>query len=162
MAFDRGAINIGRYAPDFGLCDLRGVYQHTSRLRGKGFLAIAFVNPLAHSSLSVVRTLQDWLKASDKIALVAVMTGERADAEEFAQTCEATFPVLWDFEDNTTRSWSVSATPTVFVVDGAGLVIGKVTGSDKSELDAAGAALAEATRRAEEAARIAAEAAAKK
>ena len=160
MAFDRNAIAIGRRIQDFGLCDLKGAYQHSTRLRGKGFLVVAFVNPLESNSVAVVKRLQDWLALSDKVGVVVLTVGERDDAAKMIESTGVTYPVLWDFEAYTAMTWAVTAAPTIFIVNGQGLVLGRVLGNDKDELEAAKTMLLEEVRKLEEAAKAAADAAA--
>jgi peroxiredoxin len=158
MAFDRNAINTGRPMQDFGLCDLKGVYQHSTRLRSKGFLVVAFLRPSDPSSISVAKTLQEWTTVSDKVTVVAVAVGERSEAETLFEQTGVTFPVLWDFEAYTASTWAVSAAPAIFIVSGQGLVLGRVLGHDKAELDAARSLLVDEVAKAEAAAKAAAEA----
>jgi len=158
MAFDRTAINKGKCMQDFGLCDLKGVYQHTTRLRSKGFLVVAFLNASDSGSDAVAKTLAEWTSVSDKITVVAVAVGEREDAESLIARTEVKYTVLWDFEAYTASLWSVNAAPAVFIMNGQGLVLGRVLGSDAAELESARALLSEEVAKADAAAKAAAEA----
>ncbi len=158
MVFDRNAINTGRRIQDFGLCDLQGVYQNSAKMRAKGFLAVAFLEVTDPNSQNMARELQNWTALGDKLTVAAVVFGEREAIEQMAQKESLTYPVLWDFEMYVAPIWSVSAVPTLFLVDSQGLVLGRVLGADENELAAAHATMAEAIHKSDEAAKAAAEA----
>lgn len=141
---------------DFGLCDLKGAYQHTSRMRGKGFLAIAFLELGCSGNAEIVKVLSDWTTISPKVAAAIVMTGEREAVEEFGAENETGVPILWDPDSYIFPLWAVSVVPTVFIVNDKGVVLGRVRGADESELNAAKGLLAEEVRRSDEAAAAAA------
>ena len=158
MVFDRNAINTGRRIQDFGLCDLQGNYQNSAKMRAKGFLAVAFLEATDPNSQSMARDLQNWTALGEKLTVAAVVFGEREDVEKMAQAGSLTYPVLWDFEMYVAPIWSVSAVPTLFLVDSQGLVLGRVLGADEDELAAAQSTLAEVIHKSDEAAKAAAEA----
>jgi hypothetical protein len=156
MVFDRTAISSGRTIQDFGLCDLKGVYQHTSRMRSKGFLAIAFIDSASPASIDIITALADWTSIGPKVAGVVVAMGERADAESLASTTQTTLPILWDAENYLAPIWAITAVPTIFVVNDKGIVLGRVRGTDSAELLSAKEMIAEEVRKSDEAAAAAA------
>jgi hypothetical protein len=156
MVFDRTAMSTGRGMQDFGLCDVQGVYQHTSRLRSKGFLAIAFIDPAGVGSADIVNTLTDWTTISPKVSATVVAIGERIDAESLATATDTKLPVLWDADSYVSATWSVTAVPTVFVVNDKGTVLGQVRGTNSAELGAAKEMLTDAVHKSDEAAAAAA------
>ncbi|HEY3330972.1 MAG TPA: redoxin domain-containing protein [Capsulimonadaceae bacterium] len=169
--FDRSAITEGRTIQEFGLCDVKGVYQNTAKLRAKGWLAVLFFDPSDAYSASVAAQLQEWATTlpGDKLSVVGVGRGERADLVKFAADKALTYTVLWDLEDYTLGLWGVTALPTLFVTNAQGSVLAKIAGDDKPAIAAAKAVLevgiqkaaeaAAAAKAAEEAAKAAAAAA---
>jgi hypothetical protein len=164
MVFDRTAMSTGRSMQDFGLCDIKGIFQHTSRMRGKGFLVVAFLDAEANNSYDVSTTLNDWISQSPKIAAAAVVSGDRDKIEAFGVKSEAKFPVLWDPDAYIAPIWAVNVVPTLFIMNDKGMVLGRVRGTNPGELSAAKELLLDEVRKSDEAAaaKAAADAAAKK
>jgi len=162
MVFDRSAINVGRTIQDFGLGDLSGVYRNTAKLRAKGWLVIIFFDASDSKSSGTTGILKNWAASlpSDKVSILGVGVGERSDVEQYAKTYEVTFPLVWDYDDYVSATWSVSALPTVYVTNAGGKVLSRIIGSNSAELGEAQALLESEIEKAVEAARIAAEKAA--
>ncbi len=160
MVFDRSAINVGRRIQDFGLCDLTGIYQNSTKLRTKGYLVVGFLSSTDSSSAAVAKELESWKAISDKLSICALALGEREEAQNFAALTSVTFPVLWDADNYTSQNWGVNEVPALFITDSQGIVMDKVIGNDIAPLKAAKDLLTEVIRKADEAAKAAADAAA--
>ncbi|MDR3707718.1 MAG: TlpA disulfide reductase family protein [Capsulimonadaceae bacterium] len=161
--FDRSAITPGRTIQEFGLCDLKGVYQNTTRLRSKGWLVVFFFKVDDEYSASVAATLGGWAAElpADRVSLLGVASGDRTALTNAAASLDIKFPVVWDPEDYVAGTWGINALPAVFVSDARGKVLARIAGDDQPALEAAKSSLSESVRKAIEAAAKAAEEAAK-
>jgi peroxiredoxin len=159
--FDRSAITQGRLIQEFGLCDLKGDYRNTSRLRSKGWLALLFFDVESSYSASVAQTMQSWMDSlpADRVSILGVGHGNAEDLKGFAAQHNLTYPIVWDFDDNVVGLYSINSTPTLIVTDARGMVLAKIVGDDAAGISSAKALVAEAVRAAEEAAAKAEEAA---
>jgi peroxiredoxin len=162
MVFDRSSITVGRTIQDFGLGDIAGVYRNTAKLRAKGWLVVAFFDASNDAAAGATKTLIGWSESlpSDKVTILGVGIGERDDVEKFAKTNNITFPVVWDYEDYVSVTWSVNALPTIYITNVGGTVLARVTGNDIADLENARLTIEAEIAKAAEAARIAAEKAA--
>lgn len=158
MIFDRSAITVGRSILDFGLCDTKGVYQTTTKLRTRGWLIVSFLDPSDPNSIKTAGTLALWSDLpADKVTVLSVsLTDPKAEG------AAVNFPgtTLWDFDGYVANIWGVNAVPTTFVVNSTGRVLARVNGHLEADLIAARALLGVEIKKAEDAAKAAAEAAA--
>lgn len=159
--FDRSAITEGRLIQEFGLCDLKGVYQNTSKLRAKGWLVVLFFDAGDSFSTSVVKALQGWSGElpADKVAILGVGRGDSETLKTFAAEQNVTFPIVWDFDDYVGGLYGINAVPTLFVTDARGKVLARIVGDNAGARETAKAVIVDALRAAAEAAAKAAEAA---
>jgi peroxiredoxin len=162
MVFDRSSINVGRTIQDFGLGDLSGNYRNTAKLRVKGWLIIVFFDAANSSSAATTDILKAWTTSlpSDKVAMLGVGIGQRSDVEAFEKDHDPGFPLVWDYDEYVSATWSVSALPTVYVTNAGGKVLARVVGESAIDLESARSIVAAEIAKADEAARIAAEKAA--
>ncbi len=158
------ATGASRTIQDFGLCDLKGAYTYTARLRMKGLLTVTFFTPDSLPSMRALEALRRWTKEipMDKWAAIALTDGDRESLSTFAsQSSLDGVTLLLDYEWYQTRAWGVSHLPTTFLIDGkTGRVLCKVMGDDAEELGALQAMLGDKVAilvAADEAARKAAE-----
>jgi len=160
--FDRSAITQGRLIQEFGLCDIKGVYQNTSKLRAKGWLAILFIDADNTFSASAAQALQKWPESlpADKVSILGVARGEKESLKGFASEHNLTYPIVWDFDDYVGGLYGINSTPTLLVTDSLGKVLAKIVGDDATAIDAAKATIAQAVQAAQEVAERAAKAAA--
>lgn len=160
--FDRSAITEGRNIQDFGLCDLSGVYQTTTKLRGKGWLIVSFFTPDDRNSIAVLDKLTEWAASlpGDKVSILGVLDGDHAAVQGFKNRPAPPFPIVCDFESYWTVNWGLESLPTTFITDAGGRVLDRIVGSDMPALEEAKSQLESLIARAAEAAKAAAAAAA--
>ncbi len=152
---------VGRTVQDIGLCDLKGEYVYTAKLRMKGLLTVIFFSPDSAPSVRAVEAVQGWTRdlPTQKWTGLAITEGDRDQLRSFA--AERGFDgltLLVDHELYQTRSWGVSHLPSVYLISGkTGRVLMKVIGDRENDLAAVKQRLSD-----EVAQIVAAEAAAKK
>ncbi len=165
-----GANTAGTSRPimDFGLSDTTGVYQYTAKLRAKGLLVVVFFSMDSPPSVKALETVQSWTAETptQKWTALGVAEGDRPDLARFAESHGlSNVSVVLDFELYQTRLWGVSHLPSVYLVSGqTGRVLHKIVGDDEPALDGMKQMLASEVGKlvaAEEAAKVAAEAAKK-
>jgi peroxiredoxin len=131
---------LNRVIQDFGLCNLKGEYFYTAKLRTKGLLVVVFFAPNSAPSVLALETVQNWAAelASPKWSAVALTEGEHDEVAAWADGRKLDgVPILLDHELYQTRRWGVSHLPTVYLVDGkSGRVLSKITGDDTAGLSA--------------------------
>jgi peroxiredoxin len=155
---------VGRTVQDIGLCDLKGEYVYTAKLRTKGLLAVVFFSPDSAPAVRALEAVQGWTKdlPTQKWTALAITEGDRDQLRAFAQERGLDgVTVLVDHELYQTRSWGVSHLPSVYLISGkTGRVLMKVIGDRADDLGAVRQRLADEVAQivaAEEAARKAAE-----
>jgi len=136
MVFDRSSINVGRTIQDFGLGDLSGVYRNTAKLRAKGWLIIVFFDASFSGYSNVIDALKMWNSSlpADKVTILGVGIGKREDLVQFAAANSVNFPLVWDYDDYVAATWSVSALPTIYLMDAGGRVLARLTGANDADL----------------------------
>lgn len=135
----------GRTILDFGLCDTKGVYLYTAKLRAKGLLAIVFFSTASVGSVEVLKAVQDWTASvkTDKWTPIAVANASAEELTEFAEKNGLTdITFLLDYEYYQTRNLGISHVPTLLIVSGkTGQVLQRVQGNIAEEIGTAGALL---------------------
>ncbi len=149
---------------DFGLCDTKGVYQYTAKLRAKGLLVVVFFSPDSPPSVEALKTVQAWTTETptQKWTAIGVAEGDRIEMAEFAEAQGlSNISVVLDYELYQTRMWGVSHLPSIYLVSGkTGRVLERILGEDAPALDGMKQMLADEVAKivaAEEAAKAAAE-----
>ena len=157
-----------RTITDFGLSDTKGIYQYTAKLRAKGLLVVVFFSVDSPPSVKALETVQSWTAETptQKWTALGVAEGDRPDLAQFAESHGLSdVSVVLDFELYQTRQWGVSHLPSVYLVSGkTGRVLQKIVGDDVPALDGMEEMLKSEVAKivaAEEAAKVAAEAAKK-
>lgn len=130
---------VGRTVQDFGLCNLKGEYVYTTRLRAKGLLVVIFFSPISAPSLRAVQAVQSWVNdlPMQKWSAVAVTEGNRDQLAELAQAQGwKSVTTVVDYELYQTRAWGVSHLPSVYLISGkTGRVLMKVIGDREGDLE---------------------------
>ena len=131
----------GKIVPDFGLCDIKGGYVYTAKLRPKGLLVVAFFSPDTAASANVLKTVQGWtgeIEAS-KWSAVGVATGDREAIKQFADANGLDkISLLVDYDFYQTRSWGISHIPSLYVISGkTGRILERIVGDSPAELQSA-------------------------
>ncbi len=135
-----GANTMGTARPiqDFGLCDTKGIYQYTAKLRGKGLLVVVFFSPDSAPSVRALEAVQSWTAETptQKWTALGVAEGDRMEMAKFAEEHGLTgVSVLLDHELYQTRLWGVSHLPSLYLVSGkTGRVLHKILGWDEAAL----------------------------
>lgn len=124
---------IGSYAPDFELPGTDAQVHHLSRYLEKwsaiGVVSMANECPYVDAYIDRLKQLQAEF-CQEKVTLIGLNSVDMgADAndtfkkiQDFAQTRELNFPYLWDATQDVMRSFGAVKTPTVFLIDGSGIV----------------------------------------
>jgi hypothetical protein len=155
MIFDRSAITVGRTILDFGLCDTKGVYQTTTKLRTRGWLVVAFIDPVDSNSAKAAEALSGWSDLpQDKVTILTVSLADPKSPKVSGLSLPGI--VVWDFDAYVAGIWGVNAVPTIFVANGAGKVLAKMHGFSAEELSGAKALLSVDIKNTEDAAQAAA------
>ncbi|MEO7718378.1 MAG: hypothetical protein ABIY70_19425 [Capsulimonas sp.] len=131
----------GKIVSDFGLCDIKGGYIYTAKLRPKGLLAVVFFSPETAASVNVLKTVQSWtgeIEAS-KWSALGVATGDREAIKQFADANGIDkVSLLVDYDFYQTRSWGISHIPSLYIISGkTGRILDRIVGDSPAELQAA-------------------------
>jgi hypothetical protein len=134
------SVGAGRTIQDFALCDLKGNFIYTARVRPKGMLVVTFFAPDVPGAVRVLETVQGWSTgvAMDKWAALAVASADRDAAASFAaKHALDNVTVLVDHSAYQTRSWGISSLPVTFLIAGkTGQILCRVVGDDAGEFAA--------------------------
>jgi peroxiredoxin len=129
---------VGRTIQDIGLCDLKGEYTYTAKLRVKGLLVVAFFSPDSAPSVRALEAIQSWTQdvATQKWTPLAISEGDRGQLSEFTKSHGLSdITVLVDYELYQTRAWGVSHLPSIYLISGkTGRVLAKVIGDRERDL----------------------------
>ncbi|HEX7078237.1 MAG TPA: TlpA disulfide reductase family protein [Candidatus Eisenbacteria bacterium] len=135
---------VGERAPEFGLPILAGGFRSLPDLvEPGGGVLVFFKTECATSELVVPRLapLARALEAEERLFL-AVAQDDPATARAFARAHGIAFPLATEAAPYAVSSaYGVATVPTLFVIDGAGVVAERVEGFVKSEYLALGPAL---------------------
>jgi peroxiredoxin len=135
-----GVSMIGMEAPDFTLSDPSGKTVHLRDLRGKVVVVDFWATwcPPCRELMPHIQKMHDQLAAKG-LTILGLDVGEDADTvATFAKQQSYTFPLLLDAEPQVTSRYFVQSYPTTFVIDRAGRIAFRGTGSDKpTDLQAA-------------------------
>jgi peroxiredoxin len=137
----------GVRAPAFRLPLLQGSAAGLSDLvDGGGGVLVFFKNRCPASALVVPRLgpLADALRREGRF-LLAVAQGSEGEARDFCDAHAPGLPVAWEAAPyDISRAYGVSVVPTLFVIDGAGVIAERLEGFVKSEYAALGATIEQA------------------
>jgi peroxiredoxin len=137
----------GVRAPAFRLPLLEGSAAGLSDLvDGGGGVLVFFKHPCPASALLLPRLgpLAAALRREGRL-LLAVGQGSEEEARDFCAAHEPGLTVAWEAPPyGVSRAYAVSVVPTLFVIDGAGVIAERLEGFVKSEYDALGASIEQA------------------
>ncbi|MGI8477288.1 MAG: redoxin domain-containing protein [Thermomicrobiales bacterium] len=121
---------------DFELADLRGGNVTLSQWRGRR-IAVLFVQPeCAHSRRLLATVISEHMATAERVQTVFVSTGEpELNLELFAGVSTDT-PALLQRGTELARVWRISATPSAYVIDAAGVTEGRLLRGADDILDA--------------------------
>lgn len=135
---------VGDPAPEFGLPILAGGFRSLPDLVEPGGGVLVFFKTECVTSELVVPRLAPLARAleTEERLFLAVAQDDPATARAFARTHGVAFPLATEAEPYAvSRAFGVVTVPTLFVIDGAGIVAERVEGFVKSEYLALGPAL---------------------
>jgi peroxiredoxin len=126
---------VGYAAPDFSLPDTKDNIVKLSDYKGK-WLILAFWETDCQSCRGTIPHLQQYFETmpADKISVVSVNYKEsnKIILISLMQNWGITFPVLLDTSGAVTDEYQVSAFPTLFFIDGNGIIQKVLTGKFNS------------------------------
>jgi hypothetical protein len=133
------SIGGGGTIQDFGLCDLKGIYTHTAKVRSKGLILVTFFSPESAASATILETVQSWATeiGLDKWTALALSDGDRDQLTAYADSHSlSSITVMVDYDLYQTRNWGISHLPSTFLVSGkTGQIIQRVNGCAPAELN---------------------------
>ena len=122
---------IGNLAPDFSLVNATGESVSLSDFKGKPVLINFWATwcPSCQEEMPFLQQVYDnWSRKG--LILLAIDTGESpAKVKEYFAKESLSLPVLFDFTGSTSDKYGVSAIPTTFFIDGAGVIRQKMVGA---------------------------------
>lgn len=131
-------LNAQEYMRDLQLTDLSGKPCHTGQARGKGWVLLVFFNttdPASIQTLPYVQKIADAYKESGKLTVFAVSQSDEAATRSFADTYGITVPLLLDHGQYHTMLFGVTAVPTLYLADSAGIIQRKAVGFKANALN---------------------------
>ena len=132
-------INVGNRAPDFQLQSLDGKTVKLSDFRGKPVLLnfwATWCGP-CRSEMPYLQQIHDNSTAQG-LVMLAVDAGENATAvQKFMTELNLTLPVLLDTDKAVSKSYSITAIPSTFLIDKNGVIQKKILGAypDKQAIE---------------------------
>ena len=121
---------INHFAPDVSLLDASGNRIRLSSLRGS-VVVLNFWYAACEPCRSEMPTLERTYEQNQKVGLVIVGVDVADDAQTmaaFARTLGVTYPVFRDDQGSAFSAFQLSATPSTFVIDRAGVIRYKIVG----------------------------------
>ena len=132
-------INVGNMAPDFQLQNLTGQTVKLSDFRGKPVLLnfwATWCGP-CRSEMPYLQQISD-NSAATGLVMLAVDAGENATVvQKFMTELNLTIPVLLDTDKAVSKSYSITAIPSTFLIDKNGVIQKKILGAfpDKQAIE---------------------------
>jgi peroxiredoxin len=124
-------INASEYIRDLMLTDLTGRPTGTADARRKGMLVLAFFkadSPASEQVLPVLQKLSDAYRETGKLTVIGVSLDDAEAARAVADRNGLKFPILVDYELYHAMIYGLTVVPAIFLTDGSGQVLKKVTG----------------------------------
>ena len=139
-------IEVGAAAPDFSLTGTDGRTYALAGALARGPLLLAFFKTTCGTCDLAFPYINRFPEAypTDGWSLWAIAQDPPQAAGSYAATHRMAYPVLPDVDGYAvSRAYDPPATPTLFLIDRQGQVVGETSGFDKAQLHALSAALAE-------------------
>jgi len=139
-------IEVGAAAPDFSLTGTDGRTYALAGALARGPLLLAFFKTTCGTCDLAFPYINRFPEAypTDGWSLWAIAQDPPQAAGSYAATHRMAYPVLPDVDGYAvSRAYDPPATPTLFLIDREGQVVGETSGFDKAQLNALSAALAE-------------------
>ncbi len=126
---------VGQPAPDFKLQNLDGESVSLSDFKGKTVLVnfwASWCGPCRFEMPFLQGIYDEW--SEQELVLLTVNVGESpAQAKDFMEELDLSFPVLLDTEEAVARMYSIAAIPTTFFIDKDGVIQKKIIGAFSSK-----------------------------
>ena len=139
-------IEVGAAAPDFSLTGTDGRTYALAGALARGPLLLAFFKTTCGTCDLAFPYINRFPEAypTDGWSLWAIAQDPPQAAGSYAATHRMAYPVLPDVDGYAvSRAYDPPATPTLFLIDRQGQVVGETSGFDKAQLNALSVALAE-------------------
>lgn len=130
---------------DLLLTDTAGQPRATAQARKAGMLALVFFRtdcPQCRQTIALLQSLADAYADSGKLTVWGVSQDSAAATRAFAEQNGIRFPLLLDHDAWQSMNYGVTSVPTLYLVDGQGVVVQKVRGHSPATLDAVSAKVA--------------------
>ena len=130
---EKPAARTGEKAPEIAGTDLHGEPASLGRLRGSVVVLCFWTNSCCSDRL---KRLEPFFRQNKDKGLAVLAINEGNDAENVAsytKTNSLTFPVLTDKGGMTARRYGVFGFPTIFIIDGKGIIQKKILGDVNPE-----------------------------
>jgi len=131
-------LNAQEYMRDLQLTDLSGKPCHTGQARGKGWVLLVFFNTADLASvqtLPFIQKIADAYKESGKLTVFAVSQSDEDETRAFADTHSIKVPLLVDHGQYHSMVYGVTAVPTLYLADSAGIIQRKAVGFNANALN---------------------------
>ncbi len=121
-------VGVGRPAPDFELATLSGESIRLSQFRGRPVLLSFSASwcPSCKEEAPVLQAVHE--RHPDLAVLLVDYKEDAATAQAFARKYGMTFPVVLDTAGEVSRAYRIYAIPSVFLVDGEGVIRNRFLG----------------------------------
>ncbi|HEO66286.1 MAG TPA: TlpA family protein disulfide reductase [Spirochaetes bacterium] len=119
-----------KQANNFTLKNLEGQKVSLKDFRGK----VVFLNFWAtwcgscRAEMPSMQKLYQTLKDKDFVMLGVAVDQTQDPVEPYVELLEMTFPVVYDSDKEVSSRYRLSATPTTYIIDKDGTILGKVVG----------------------------------
>lgn len=125
-------VNANEYMRDLMLTDLSGRPTATADARRKGMLVLVFFKasePTSAETITQIQKLADAYKDTGKLSVYGISLDDEATTRAFADQAGLKFPLMLDYDNYHAMVYGIVSVPTVFLVDGSGMVLRKSVGS---------------------------------
>lgn len=131
-------LNAQEYMRDLQLTDLSGKPLHTGQARAKGWILLVFfdtTSPLSQQILPYVQKVADAYKEAGKLTVWGVSQDGEAETRAFAERHGITLPLMVDHDRYHAMLYGLTALPTLFLADSAGIIQRKLVGFSSKALN---------------------------
>lgn len=131
-------VNQNEFMRDIQMTDLSGKVCSTLDARRKGMLLLAFfdtTSPASRVTLPYLQKLADAYKESGKLTVWGVSENDEATTRAFADELGVKFPILLDRDRYHAMVYGLSGLPAIYLADGGGTVLRKLTGWSRAAMN---------------------------
>jgi peroxiredoxin len=131
-------LNRNEFMRDLLLFDTNGQPRSTADARKKGMLALAFFKTTCSTcqfTFPYLQKLADAYEDSGKLTVWGVSQDDADTTDDFARRYGVTFPLLLDRDLYHSMTYGLTNVPTIYLADGKGLVLKKLVGWNRNEVN---------------------------